>query len=371
MARRILRSLGCFMLFAVLVPNLAGCGGTPAPDANKKPAPDANKKPAPDANKKPASDANKKPKMVWAYLKIKAVEPSVWPGSQNKVDLAEFQSYKSDVFSEIKSDFVIAKVLDDKAVQNVPSIKAAGLDAGQWLADRLVVENPEGSEVIKIGLPDDADHDVNKIVDAVVNAFMDEVVNKERTEKLIRRDQLEKRLDVYKALLAAKRNTLHEMSSQIEGPSKSQDLITQANLSISKAKWNKATEQATAAELELAHAKAYLSNLQAIDPSNEAAEKAVDSANIDVEFWTKEVSSAKAEIAALAVELRKADTFNSDLDQLSDEVRQLRNVTNDMDESLIEMNFNLDAPPRVEKLGDAHTVNDAADRGLSIPLANP
>jgi hypothetical protein len=334
MARCILRSWGCSMLFALLVPNLTGCGATPAPLDNKK------------------------PEMVWATLKIRAVEPSVWSRSQNKVNLAEFKFYMSDVLSEIKGDLVIDRALDDKAVQNVPSIKAAGLDASTWLADQLVVENQEGSEIIRVGLPDDANHDTHIIVNAVVNAFLDKVVNKERSEKLIRRDLVEKKLDMYKAVLSAKRTAMHELAEQ----SKSQNLITEANRSISKAKWNKATEQAMAAEFELTHAKANLSHLQTKDPSYEAAKKSFESATIDVEFWTKEVSSAKAEIAALAVGLGKGGSSSSDQDQLSDEVRQLQNVTNTMGEMLTEWNIELDAPARVEKLGDAHAANDAGAR---------
>ncbi len=172
-------------------------------------------------------------------LEIRAENPSVWVHPEGGVD---FATYKFDAMSALKSDIVIAKVLDDKTVQNLPVIREHGLDAGAWLADNIVADNPLGSEYVRVSLRYEDPHGLPDIVNALVNAYMDEVVNKERTEKLARRDSLDKKLQQYRNDLSTKRTSYHDLSNQMQAPdaasAKTQYLIQNGELQAAiQARW--------------------------------------------------------------------------------------------------------------------------------------
>lgn len=149
-----------------------------------------------------------------ATLQIRMENPSVWMHPDSTID---FQSYKLNAMSALKSDLVIAKVLDAKTVQNVPVIKEHGLDAGTWLADNVMVDNPLGSEYVKIALRYEDPQGLPDIVNAVVDAYLNGVVDKERTEKLQRRETLDKQLQTFRKEVIDKQRQLFELNQQLGG----------------------------------------------------------------------------------------------------------------------------------------------------------
>ena len=110
---------------------------------------------------------------------------------------------------------MIAKVLDAKTVQNVPVIKEHGLDAGNWLSENITVDDQMGSEYVRVGLRYEDPHGLPDIVNAVVNAYMSGVVDSERTDKLRRRDELDKKVRAYKQNVLDKERQLFELNQQI------------------------------------------------------------------------------------------------------------------------------------------------------------
>jgi capsular exopolysaccharide synthesis family protein len=147
-----------------------------------------------------------------ATLQVKIQDPHVLYHGEG----VEFEAYKRNLVAAIKtSSLVIQKVLDSKAVQNVPVIKEHGLDAGAWLSDNLTVDDQLGSEYVKVALRYEDPHGLPDIVNALVNAYMSGVLDTERTDKLRRRDELDKKYRTYKQNVLDKERQLFELNQQI------------------------------------------------------------------------------------------------------------------------------------------------------------
>jgi len=147
-----------------------------------------------------------------ATVQVKALDPIVWLHSEASVD---FETYKHTTMAVLKAPWVINKALDDKTVHDLPLIKDHSVDAVPWLTDALQVTNVPGSELIKVSMLNDDPQGLPEIVNAVVNAYKHEIVEKERTDKLVRRDNLDKKFRAYKSNVLEKERQLYELNQQI------------------------------------------------------------------------------------------------------------------------------------------------------------
>jgi Mrp family chromosome partitioning ATPase/capsular polysaccharide biosynthesis protein len=94
----------------------------------------------------------------------------------------EFVTYLKTTSALIKSEFVLNAALRD--IKDLPTIKAQS-DPIKYLDEELQVTWQDGSEVIRVSFKGTEPQDAKKIVDAVQNAFMNEVVQKDVNEKKI------------------------------------------------------------------------------------------------------------------------------------------------------------------------------------------
>jgi hypothetical protein len=82
-------------------------------------------------------------------------------------------------------------------------------------ASRAMRGRPWGAS-LKVSLRDIDPTGLTDIVNGVIQAFMKEVVERERYDKLIRRDNLDKKLRNYKQQVLDKRRQLFEISQQLD-----------------------------------------------------------------------------------------------------------------------------------------------------------
>jgi len=92
----------------------------------------------------------------------------------------DFSTYARTTTNLIKSDFVLNAALRD--IKDLPTIKAQP-DAIKYLEEEVVVAWQDGSEVIRITFKGREPQDAKKIVDAIQNAFIKEVIDKEVKSK--------------------------------------------------------------------------------------------------------------------------------------------------------------------------------------------
>jgi succinoglycan biosynthesis transport protein ExoP len=145
-----------------------------------------------------------------AWLQVHYLEPSIFHG-EGGVDL---DVYKHNAAELIKGPPVVNKALADRSIQDFPIIKKNAADLSTWLSNSLTVDLTRG-ELLPISIRADDPDGLPEIVNSVVTAFLKEVVDKERSDKLVRRDNLDRKFRAYKTQVLEKERQLYELQQQI------------------------------------------------------------------------------------------------------------------------------------------------------------
>ena len=101
----------------------------------------------------------------------------------------EFDAYRKTQVQLIKSLFVLTAALRRPEISKLEAVRNKDDQVG-WLQERIQVATPMDSEVVQIRMRGADPHDVQQIVNAVAHAYLSEVVNKDRGERLARHDML-------------------------------------------------------------------------------------------------------------------------------------------------------------------------------------
>ncbi len=161
-----------------------------------------------------------------AYVRVSIVDPAVWEQHSG----IDFESYKRNMIETIKSPVVLGKAVEDRSIQDFPLYRKNSVDPVNWLADVLQVTGGNG-ELIHISLRNDEPQGLKEIVDAVVGAFKDEVIERARTEKLNDVDSLERKVKSYQTQVSDKEKALYNLTQQI-GTSDAQTAKVQYKMQV-------------------------------------------------------------------------------------------------------------------------------------------
>jgi capsular exopolysaccharide synthesis family protein len=144
-------------------------------------------------------------------------------------DTAEYESYKKTQLQLMKSPYVLQASLRKPGIEGLETLREAGTDPIDWLSRALVVSAAPESEVVQVRLRGKQADDVAKILNAVITSFLDDIVNKDRIERLGRRDALEKKFKENMAELRTRRETLNNLARTL-GTRDSSEVSTQRGL---------------------------------------------------------------------------------------------------------------------------------------------
>lgn len=123
----------------------------------------------------------------YAMLQVTSVPTAL--ANQNATQArTDFATYVKTTSALIKSEFVLNAALRD--IKDLPTIKAQS-DPIKYLDEEIMVTWQDGSEVIRVTFKGHEPQDAKKIVDAVQNAFIKEVVEKDIKEKRLFLEKVE------------------------------------------------------------------------------------------------------------------------------------------------------------------------------------
>jgi hypothetical protein len=109
-------------------------------------------------------------------------------GSGSKAE-EEFKVFKGTQAVLIRSPFVLRAALRRPEIGSLRMLKGAGDEPEKWLKDHLKVTFPAGGEVMRVSLSGDDRAEAAKLVNAVVQAYLQEVVDRDlgsRAAKLVK-----------------------------------------------------------------------------------------------------------------------------------------------------------------------------------------
>lgn len=300
----------------------------------------------PDA-KKPAAEGQPAKKAVRGYLRVHAVPPTLSTGGEGKLDLAEFDFYKRNLAALIKSPLVIDRALDDKTIRDLPIIRQHETNASDWLADQIEVKFPGDAELMTIGMVTDDREQAKVIVDAVIAAFMRQVVRPEQGDRVERRDNLDKKLRSLKQQVLDRQRQLYELSQQI-GTDDAQTAKIHYKVEVDSLETLMRSRTETQKRISDLTFKIKLAELAAKESDKNNPPTANTKAlELERELLIAQLKQTISQIENQAENIQKLEKFNGDADQLRADIDQNQGVVREMSNDLARRNIQLDTASRV------------------------
>lgn len=147
-----------------------------------------------------------------AQLYIAADPPRVmFQTSENRSD---GNAFRQTQLALLKSRLVLNAALRQPKVAELPSVRTAP-DPIAWIEKEIKVLYASSPEILSVTLGGAPPEELKMLVNAIVNAYLQEIVNKEQIKRQARLDQLEKISAKYQEALRQKRLTLRRVAENV------------------------------------------------------------------------------------------------------------------------------------------------------------
>jgi len=160
-----------------------------------------------------------------AWLRVRDKSGMFDAGSR---DSAEYEAYRKTQVQLIKSPYVLTAALRRPGISSLSTL-ADEKDPVRWMERHIQVTAPMESEVVQVRLRGEDPRAVTQIVNAVTTAYLNDIVNKEKTERLARRDALERKYKENMAEVRSRLETFNNLAKSL-GTADSAEVATQRAL---------------------------------------------------------------------------------------------------------------------------------------------
>jgi succinoglycan biosynthesis transport protein ExoP len=148
-----------------------------------------------------------------SLVRVRRTEPELL--QKRKSTDQEYVTYKQTQATLVTSPFVLNAALRKPGIEQLRMISREAPNQLPWLAGELSVSYPGDSEIMRVGLRGDRKDDATQIVQAVVEAYMSEIVLSEKSDKSRRRDTLQAQQRTNDALIKEKLDQINTLGEQI------------------------------------------------------------------------------------------------------------------------------------------------------------
>lgn len=146
-------------------------------------------------------------------------EIEVMSGASGRGSRDEHDLFKKSQQTLVKSPLVFTAALRREEISQLPSIRAHRNDPVKFLTDEIMVDYPGASDILRIRMKGEDVDELVKIVDAVKDAYMKEVVEKEKKFKREKRDTLQREFSATKTRLDQKQSEEIRLSRDLKAGS--------------------------------------------------------------------------------------------------------------------------------------------------------
>lgn len=133
----------------------------------------------------------------------------------NAFQTASYDIYRSTQQQYLTSRFVLLAALRQPQVAELPSVREHP-DPVTWIQQGMRVRFPGNSELMEVSFTASRAHEAATIVNAVVDAYLQEVVSVELAERRQRLDDLDQLYSEKEAELRKRRNDLMQLAEQLQ-----------------------------------------------------------------------------------------------------------------------------------------------------------
>ena len=149
-----------------------------------------------------------------ALLRANSKERQLVFETADQTTQSDFEVYKATQEELVKSRFVLAAALRDGEINEYSLIRSEPDPVG-WLKKELRVRFPDDAEILDIRLTGESPKEVAGIVNAVVDAYLHEVVDVEHARRKERLNELTTVYAEQEKVIREKRNALADLADQL------------------------------------------------------------------------------------------------------------------------------------------------------------
>jgi hypothetical protein len=191
-----------------------------------------------------------KAKTAYSLLQISATPPHLLDGTRRAEAPDEFGRFCRTQVTLIKSRFVCSAALRDPKVARLPMVLRQK-DPVAWLGDQIAVDFPLDTEIMRIAMAGDDTAQVAPLVNAVTEAYFQEVINVEHNQRLEHFSRLKDAFNDYTEKLKDHRRKRADLAlaTGLNGRERPQDarwrtLLTDCERDLRRVRLEKAAAQA-------------------------------------------------------------------------------------------------------------------------------
>ncbi|MEO2088226.1 MAG: hypothetical protein ABGY75_01845, partial [Gemmataceae bacterium] len=129
-------------------------------------------------------------------------------------DRADFQMYRQRQAAAVKSRMVLNKALNQPGVAALPMLREQP-DPVNWLDTQVRVDFRPGPELMRVTLEGDDADQVKAILDAIGTAYLDDMRNRETSQKRNEKQLVEKTLKAYADELAIQQQEIRHIEESV------------------------------------------------------------------------------------------------------------------------------------------------------------
>jgi len=261
-------------------------------------------------------------------------------------DLDDYKRYFETQRVLIRSQLVLNAALRQRGVPELPSIKHR-TDPIAWLQQNLEAIGLKDSEVLQISLAASTGasaEDQAAIINAVVRAYMDEVVVVHTKTRTNRYDNLKKLKEQYGQMLKERRETLRKLSESVGA----HESLTSQEKKVLPRLYHDLRTQRVKLLLERAEADTLLARRKkAVGLPTEPVRKQIAQIEDRLAVLIARQTVLDEELSRVKLEMREATNQQLDLEALNDDITQMENSYRKVGAEVEALNIELGAPPRI------------------------
>jgi succinoglycan biosynthesis transport protein ExoP len=149
-----------------------------------------------------------------AILRLAYEEPQLVFSTGQRPYEAEFEIFKNTQMQYIRNPFVLSTALNKPEINRLAVLRKE-VDPVMWLMEKVSVSFPGKAEFMEISLTTDKAQDAANIVTAVVDAYMTEVVERERDQRRTRISELDRVYTEKESEVRNRRSELKRLADQL------------------------------------------------------------------------------------------------------------------------------------------------------------
>jgi hypothetical protein len=281
-----------------------------------------------------------------AWLRV-TDPPDLNPPVRN---VQEFEFYRKSLAQQVRSPLVLQTAIES-SLKDVPLIKQQR-DPQQWIADHLKVAVPPESELVQISLPGEDPAEAAKIVNTIVDAYIEKVIGRDREDLLKQSYLIESNLKAMSNDVARMQSALAEMSRRGGTSTVDRDLLRERYAGATQL-LSKVRERRLDIDLQIAGAQARAANTASDSAEGKLARIDLAVANAQKEVLQRAQEELTKEIQGLTSDVNNATAESADMKDLQSKIREAEVSRAQLTQQLERTNLRLQMGSRVQVFSPA------------------